>query len=328
MKASKIIYVKGLAGLGNRLFTINAAVDLAQRTGHSLHIDWTDGQFLEPGEDAFEHVIELKLDGINLTSGNSHGMEDDFPFLKQGSVYDIASPLQPADRVHLGRWAAKLPKHWSRWHACWKLNKSSTPDIFAPWSSGHLEYGNQVDPQRFDRIIPFLDYFPPSDRMHVKDRFRLKPWMEKEVTSFVREHKLGHHGVGLHIRATDKQPSASLDRIKEHLRTRFRDQPLFLATDNLEIANWVMSWHAQVVRFESESCSQPARTGQGLHQVHIQSGDYSGVESMYRASVADMWILSRCETLLYQGNSSFSLFSKYLHHDQHACIDWQTLATP
>lgn len=328
MKASKVIYVKGLAGLGNRLFTINAAVDLAQRTGHSLHIDWTDGQFLSPGEDAFEHVIALNLDGIKLTSGNNLGMKCDSPFLKQGSAYEIAAPVTPAERVHLGRWTAKLPKHWSRWHACWKLKESSTPDFFAPWSQDHLEYGNQVEPQRFGQVVPFIDYFPPSNRMCIKERFRLKPWMENEVASFVGEYKLDQLGIGLHIRATDKQPSASLDRIKEHLTLHYPYHTLFLATDNLEIAKWVGSWHAHVVRFSPEVVNRTARPGQGLHQIHIQSGDYSGVESMYRASVADMWILSRCKNLLYQGNSSFSLFSKYLHPDQHACIDWQNLATP
>ena len=39
-------------------------------------------------------------------------------------------------------------------------------------------------------------------------------------------------------------------------------------------------------------------------------------------SVMDMWLLSKCEYLLYQGNSTFSLISKTLHSNKNKVVDW------
>lgn len=45
--------VKGIAGVGNRLMTLTAAVQYAEKTGRQVLVDWNDGYYAPKGTNAF-----------------------------------------------------------------------------------------------------------------------------------------------------------------------------------------------------------------------------------------------------------------------------------
>ena len=59
----------------------------------------------------------------------------------------------------------------------------------------------------------------------------------------------------------------------------------------------------------------------------IDNLDEAYKSKMIKSSIMDMWLLSRCKTLFYQGNSSFSRISHLLHSNKNACHDWESLKT-
>ena len=62
----------------------------------------------------------------------------------------------------------------------------------------------------------------------------------------------------------------------------------------------------------------------GLHQWALDEKRDDVKEQMFKESIIDMYALSRCGFLLYQGNSSFSCMSDELR-DHMKSDDWQTL---
>ena len=63
--------------------------------------------------------------------------------------------------------------------------------------------------------------------------------------------------------------------------------------------------------------------GRGIHMWGIDNLDEAYKSKMIKSSIMDMWLLSRCKTLFYQGNSSFSRISHLLHSNKNLCYDWE-----
>ena len=63
----------------------------------------------------------------------------------------------------------------------------------------------------------------------------------------------------------------------------------------------------------------------GIHFLGLEYMDNDLKREILISSIYDIWILSRCKTLFYQGNSSFSVFSSIMHSDESQCFDWLKL---
>lgn len=54
----KTITVKGVAGLGNRIFTLANALEIASKSNRSVLVDWSDGQIYPKGLDSFSTYFD------------------------------------------------------------------------------------------------------------------------------------------------------------------------------------------------------------------------------------------------------------------------------
>ena len=64
-------------------------------------------------------------------------------------------------------------------------------------------------------------------------------------------------------------------------------------------------------------------TNRGIHMWGLDNSDEEYNTQMLKDSIMDMWLLSKCEFLLFQGSSSFSRISRLLHANKSNCYDWE-----
>ena len=319
---SQIIYVKGLGGLGNRLYTLNAAADLAVKHGLDLHVDWNDGHLLRPGEDAFVDYLTLELPGLRVTSGNRPEWRAGSPFLQADNWREYMGYRPPSRWKAVQVLTSRLPGRWSRWHQAFYLLNTADSRRMAPWSNEFLEKGGKLRPADFGPVIPYIDFIPNSNSDQIPHRFSLRSPRLDRVHSFIAKHHLAQRGIGIHVRSSDKQPTRSLATLRQHIESVAQpDSVLFLATDNAATLAEVRKWPWEMISLAPESVHAPDAAA-GIHNLHVLSGNYDGVEAIYESSLFDMWALSMCKVLIYQGNSSFSGFSHYLRGGKGLSIDW------
>jgi hypothetical protein len=59
-ESSKYLVVKGVAGLGNRIITLQRAINYAKRTKRTLYVEWSDGMFGNTGDNVFYKYFDLR----------------------------------------------------------------------------------------------------------------------------------------------------------------------------------------------------------------------------------------------------------------------------
>lgn len=53
MTENKHLLIKGLAGFGNRLLTLSAAIEYAKKTNRKIIVDWCDNMYAQKGKTPF-----------------------------------------------------------------------------------------------------------------------------------------------------------------------------------------------------------------------------------------------------------------------------------
>ena len=67
---------------------------------------------------------------------------------------------------------------------------------------------------------------------------------------------------------------------------------------------------------------KPNLKGEGLHQWALYNHAEDLKYEIFEQGVLEMFLLSKCHYLYYQGNSTFSNISKTYHTNQNNCYDW------
>ncbi|MDE6418733.1 MAG: hypothetical protein K2K49_05950 [Duncaniella sp.] len=346
MNRTKYLVVKGLAGLGNRLITLLAAADYARATGRSLHVDWSDGMFGPVGENVFYKYFAL--DGVTseenlaavakrLAEGASSYPATLTPEALMANIYAtydcVSSPLgrNPLYRVPLSlvtRGTASAFFGLQTWQPL--------PDTHDGWRKSLANVRNgrgfvigSVLPRNIDsEIVIYADFRPWVKSERIFDIVRLREPLLKEFKEFAAKHDLGDKGIGVHVRATDKTTSKSRDKLHRHITEWLGEsdkRKVFLSSDNPEVvAEFEAAYPGRVVQYPKFMPDDPS--GHGLHHWALQQCDNGEIkEKMFREALADMWVLSMCDRLLWQGNSSFSLMSAHLKKDKKNVKDWLKL---
>lgn len=319
------VLVKGCAGLGNRLITATAAIEYAIRNERQIHIDWTDGQFAEKGVNAFEKYFCLRESKLwasrkevfdsNLTCYPSKSWQT------EASINDIAS------RVGLiqNSWFINNAMGWgaARLAMSWKLKTKLGPIIFAPFSNSYLEFGEHLRNDLEEDLVVFASFRPQIDLKQVVTHISLNKETAEKLDSFVLNNELETRAIGIHVRHTDKEPIRNFKLVKNHIdRLRHDLDIVFICTDNQDVEKTMKNWFPKTI---SQDKFYPNDYTGGLHQYSVQTGDYRHLDQSTLESIIDLWSLSRCKFLFYQGNSSFSLISNAMRSKDSESSNWLDL---
>lgn len=332
---SKYVLVKGVAGLGNRLYTIAEAMDYADKSNRKLFVDWSDGQFGKSGENVFYDYFTLHIQENNLAKYAS--ISDPnltvYPSSYQGklnlSLYELFF-----HKTYLGEGVIKklLIKFFKVYETgYWKLN-TSTQKAKSLWAyfidsrrKENLKMGSTLPIGLKQDVVVFADFVPTAKEDSLRSLIVLNRPLVLKIEKYKNRWGLDQGVLGVHIRFTDKKPDKALNILFEKITNLQKSQQIqgfFLATDS-EFALQLFKNTFKNVHY----LLKPIPSGsekEGIHRVNY-ARDENRMEKkqMLEDSILDMWLLSRCEYLFYQGNSSFSRISKILHKDEAKSFDWQ-----
>ena len=343
----KYLVLKGCAGLGNRLITLMKAVHYAELSGRYIYVDWSDGMFGAVGHNVFDDYFNLnygKTVSLNqvveafktgATTYPSCIEEKDFyiPVYPESSVessFDVYTPkIANLTLYKIG--LSIIPLHkigyffglqsFQRRDKFNDLNWWKT--VISANDGKNFPLGSNMWPWLKSDIVFFADFRPLTSMKHFSEIIQLKDSYEKLVNATAYELSLDN-AIGVHIRYTDKKPKKQLTRLIKELQYQIRgNNKIFLCTDNKDIEDdFIESFGNKIIATKKYI---PKVEGKGIHIWSAQQNNENLKLQMFRESLMDMWLLSKCKYLYWQGNSSFSYISTLLLNDKHKCSDWMNL---
>ncbi|MEI2418820.1 nodulation protein NodZ [Arthrospira platensis SPKY2] len=276
----KYIICKGKAGLGNRLYTLSHAIKYAKEMNRKLIVEWNDCYYSShPEKNVFYDCFRL----INLDSSYRNSYE--IPNYKKLSVAPQMWKqhlTKPTNAVLHGRLLWKLKDEYNSQRATIITSKKYAEDI-----------------------VVFTAHNPPLIERSLLQHVRLQPNLEKTIDEFVVNY-FSSTVVGVHVRWTDKQPNQKIDILFERINAILNKESnakIYIATDNQKIIDSFQQTYRNQLIFRQKWF--PTSSGETLHHAHQKRP----VEDIFFDAVIEMFLLSKCNYLIYQDNSSFSNIS-------------------
>lgn len=316
--AKKYIIVKGCAGLGNRLVTVFSAIKYCERNNRLLIVDWSDGQFDKKEIDAFEKCFDLKnvaygkIDAIENWEKLSHSSAL-FKKNKEMGVYDLYKSNQSdfwskfPGKLFFSESLKKLRRNWK------PLQNIQDEKL--------LNYGSDLSDHHKEDVLYFIDFLPFINFNELPKYIQIKSFLNEKLETFVKQNRISE-AVGIHIRYTDKKPTIEVEKIIDHIKLNYKSSSIYLSTDSTEIENLFSKQIPDLILF---SKTKPKLKGEGLHQWALYNNEEELKYTLFEESIIEMFALSCCKYLFYQGNSTFSNTSKVYHQNKNNCYDWLKL---
>lgn len=292
------IIVKGVAGLGNRLYTVASAIDEAERLHARIFVDWMDGQIAPSSTNQFYSYFELPPELIATIPSSAEEIG--------WGIYDVYlhsrrySPTLFRILKRLG--VAKRNELWLRKTAASQFPKK------VPCIQDKISRGPSGLILLFDFLPPYVSInaarsIRPNNHLEELLRDRLPPDISSRIA--------------IHIRNTDKRPPASIDDFMSRIKEQYPAEKFFLATDDIEIRDKFAQQSVEVFTLGKDL--PIPKLGKGIHQLRDLDDFERNV--LFENSLIDFFALDRCKTLMYQGNSSFSSFAAYRRQNS-SDLDW------
>ena len=308
-------------------------------------MDWSDGMFDAEGINAFDKYFELNWENqsnlIEIIDAFERGAttypkriarsdldapiypesnaEASFrvytPLMANYTIFKVGFSIVPLHKLVylLGLQSFQRPEKMKgmNW---WKMVRTM-------FDENNFPLGSNLWPWLNADIVIFADFRPLVPMKNFVHTIKLKTEFQKKIDMMAKMMELDH-AVGVHVRYTDKKPSEKLsllmNNIEKHLGKGV--DKVFLCTDNKDVEIDFKKRFGNSVRMTEKYI--PTVEGEGIHIWASKQKDESLKRKMFEDSVKDMWLLSRCRFLYWQGNSSFSLISKILMNDGDRCVDW------
>lgn len=341
----RAVIIKGIAGMGNRLRVIAAAMDYARITDRKLYVDWTDGMFAPEGENAFVQYFRIE-DFPHVDSFGQLDCDTFYPpaykeLEMDNCIYNYFKKDQIKNRyvrkgmhyafkgLHsLGRKNDGIDKRACKWSQSYQAfvlkpelrEKFGGEQRFA--FGAHLSRSIDADAVIYCDNIPFYD--PEMMRQHIA----LAPDMQKAVDDFVRDSGIGKGTVGVHVRASGKKCYGDmqkfLNRLVPFCESRGADR-VFLCTDNAGIEKLFREKLGERVITQPKYLPEISGRQTGIHDFAQSSRDGELIKRLTTEAVVDMFSLARTEYLFTQFGSTFSEISRVYHANPSACKSWMSL---
>lgn len=333
-KKEKILLLKGCAGLGNRLITLTSAIAYCKKFDRRLIIDWNDGLYFEKGYNFFSDYFVLN--NINYEAPHSTELKSTFKS-KNYSVYPDLFDNRIEDHLYdhfiqimnplLVKFYFKFPGIFgAKFGGLWTNNLAHKDNPALSIASFLKEkrnpnafpLGGNLTKEYNQDILIFADYRPRFDIELFRRTFHIKSEIEEKIYSKIDKTSVVN-SIGVHVRATDMQPTVSIEDLIDHIKSIFPNKNVFLATDNPHVET---QFREAGIKMISIAKDFSADEGRGIHQVHSDRQNFSASHESFLNSIADMFLLSRTDYLLYQGNSSFSILAEAMRQNKANSQDW------
>ena len=185
----------------------------------------------------------------------------------------------------------------------------------------HFPMGHHLPDAVAEAVVVYADYIPPFSPAALTAHVRLQKELEGRIKILARDLDL-RRCVGVHVRKSDKSPAtgdpiAAVARAMQ--QSGVSNRPVFLATDNPDMENRFRKVFADV---RTAAKIVGAAAGIPTHIWAENQTDKRIARTVLEEGIVDMWLLSMCDVVLYQGNSAFSRPSRALHPDPAKQIDW------
>ncbi len=298
----KYLVLKGVAGLGNRIDAFLGAVAFSLASRRKLVVDWGDGLYAPPNENAF----------LEFFSSPEIATEVGLASLERMSVAPVAW------RGHLEKSVYQHPLYRAAdpksLQAVLELKKSLTIDpslLLTYHQDVVVYYAYGFEPQ-----LEFLKHHNIVDR-HVKqleDAIRLllrnylsiKPEIISAADEFQRKFFTSAHTIAVHVRNTDNQKgerfridtSAHLT-ILRRLSRKMENAGMFLATDSRATERLYQSLFPNLCIVQK---SYPSDESQSLH--HTQ--DLLDKKQSTIDTIVELLLLGRANTIIHSRKSTFA----------------------
>ncbi|MEL7142572.1 MAG: hypothetical protein AAGL08_10190 [Cyanobacteria bacterium J06573_11] len=294
---SKYLLVKGVAGLGNRIFVVITAILYARMTDRTLVVDWTDNAYTTRKANVFPQLFELK----NL----SH-----------------VDQIIESESVHPNVWKHCLDQAISEVMANdSKLVKAMGQGIFRKYACDvrRLNYSEDiVIASGYDEEIEDLRPHFKSEYAHLKkatkgtianevfyEHLNLAPPVRDRLETFKAAHMQGHKFIGIHIRQSDKSVSYGWYKkaLAEHVG-RYPDAHIFLATDNRNVEREINELYENVIVLD-KWLPMP---GVAVHK----NTECPDLEEHAVTALLDICLLATCDYLIFSRTTSFGRLASYI----------------
>lgn len=274
--SKRTIEVWGVAGLGNRIFTLAFALELAKRRSRVVVVDWSDGRIGPQGMDLFGYHFEIQDEEVMTTVTGKDAERNYRPFfwsriIKNKFAVRILRGLSSGSTV----WVLKSP-----------IRKKGRSIIFP------------IDMQnRFRKRLICLEYQPRSTHYHEIRQIQLRDRFKREAEQLMPNI---HSMLGVHVRFSDKKPTSSLEDLCAVLKER--EEQIFLATDSLVVKEYLSA------EIPNIACiPQRLHDGKSLGGLHHTKTLDDEKLLLFKNSLFDAYLLSQSKFFYGQSNSSYSL---------------------
>jgi hypothetical protein len=288
------LLVKAKAGLGNRILSAITGIIFSRLTRRRLIVDWSDPTYSDDGTNVFPLLFSCPDMDAPLSIPVTDSVS---PSLWRGRMHkDTAEVVQAVDpSAHNSR------RGYRKFST--ELNRLDAPEtILVMWSYTHLI-------QRLRRHFrgDFAHLACKSDDEIIADFLSTtlipRPTIRARVDKWASEHFGPNPVIGTHVRFTDNRRTpignyiSAIDKICDKLT----DPTIFLATDNLEAQRAIAKRYKKVISTEKWF---PASG----HSMHDNPDCPNRLNNAIEALI-DMYLLAKCNYLVFPGSSTFSYIS-------------------
>ena len=345
MPKEKYCVIKGIAGLGNRLITLERGIQYAQSTGRKLYVDWRDGMNGPRGANVFYQYF--KLNSVDHITDPSEIVER---LSRGGQIYpplfgmpNFNAPLHDTYRYVppslIKNSKAKYLLSLFFPHKMGTLVGSDywTPKDAPTTTSGYkrtiksyrsandFPLGAALSKRLKEDVVVFADFQPICVWNNLRNHIALNNAYQDKIRKFALENRLSQ-AIGIHVRHTDKKSPVRLSKLMERLNVLVGSKPdtrLFVSTDNVDIEEtFRRRFGDKLIVYPKNT---PSTSGKGIHHWARCCKDEDLKREIFEGGLADMWLLSMTKYLFRQGNSSFSKISSWLRSDTSRVFDWLKL---
>jgi hypothetical protein len=286
----KVLIVKGIAGLGNRILALLSAMLYARLARRGLIVDWRDGFYAKKGINAFPLLFECP------------------------GAAAIDAPLKYAS-LSPEKWKARLdasaldlltedldlpdyddPRLWRDYTI--DLSRVDHPEeALVIWS-----FTDEIDALRTHFTGEYSELKRASSRELLRalylDNLTLSAGIRERVDTFKKERFAGKI-VGVHVRYSDKKTRVTeIRKALDALLDRERGLKLFLATDSARVLNDFEKQYGSVISTQKWYPS----TVRSMHD----NPECPDLTEAAASALIDMYLLSESDYMVIDASSAFS----------------------
>ena len=291
-------------GLGDKIISLVVAILYSKPTDRILYVDWRDHSYGTANVNYFPFLFELP--GVEYIN----------------EMPKVKSVWPPAWHGRLSRSMTEIAAEDNyTWHAGDMIFKSRySADIL------RVDYDEEavvfVGRKQLVNIPAYITKTARQWRQGnidpiiadvLKRNIKPEAGIFEKIKKFQFEHFSGKFIIGIHVRCTEESNSARtippvshyINVVKKTLRL-YPEAALFLSTDNIAVETKFKQIFGEGKILKTEKWLPKA--GESIHKNKLNPDGLVSIQE----SLIDIYLLSKCDYLIYTSNSSFSKIAKCL----------------